>query len=418
MHILFLSHYFPPEVNAPATRTFEHCRRWVRAGHRVTVITCAPNCPTGRVFAGYKNGWRREEWVQGIRVVRVWTYLAANKGFSKRILNYLSYMLRATLAGSAAPRFDLVVATSPQFFCGWAGALVSWIRRRPFVLEVRDIWPDSIVAVDAMRKNWLIRLLERLEARLYRAAGHIVTVGEDYRRNLLGKGVPAEKIAVVANGVDFDSFSRPQRPSSIREELNSVGKFVCAYVGTVGMAHGLEVVLQAAEQARAAGREDLMFWIVGDGARREELQSEAQRRGLANVVFTGLLAKERMPEVISACDAGLVHLKGNELFTTVLPSKIFEFMALEVPIIIGVRGQAQEIVLESGAGLAMVPDDAGSLLSAIAQIQAQGRAAFCRREYALAHYDRDRLAEKMLQVLVDHQRAPAQPVLPASAPLA
>ncbi len=206
MHILFLSHYFPPEVNAPATRTYEHCRRWVAAGHRVTVITCAPNCPSGVVFDGYRNAWLRTETINGIHVLRVWTYLSPNKGFLRRIANYLSYLISATLCAMNVRGVDVIVATSPQFFCGWAGVLCGWLRRRPFLLEVRDIWPESIVTVGAIKARPARHMLECLERRMYAAARRIVTVGDGYRARLLDRGVPPDKIALIPNGVDTTQF--------------------------------------------------------------------------------------------------------------------------------------------------------------------------------------------------------------------
>jgi colanic acid biosynthesis glycosyl transferase WcaI len=399
MHILFLSHYFPPEVNAPATRTYEHCRRWVLAGHKVTVVTCAPNCPHGRVFEGYKNHWRQEEEQAGIRVIRVWTQLAANKGFFWRILNYLTYMLSATLQALLVREVDLIVATSPQFFCGWAGVLTKWLKRKPFVLEIRDLWPDSILAVGAMRQSILTRFLQKLEKWMYANADHIVTVGNDYRRGLTEKGVAWNKISVVPNGVDIGGFRFNGNRESARAEFGLQERFVCGYVGTVGMAHGLEVILQAAELAKVHGRDDLLFWIVGDGACRQQLETEANRRALNNVVFAGLLPKSQMPAAIASCDAFLVHLRGTELFSTVLPSKIFEAMALDVPIICGVRGQAQEIVCESGAGVAMSPDAADELLDRIEIIRSAGRASFQASTYVKRNFDRDDLASEMLAIL-------------------
>ena len=402
MHILFLSHYFPPEVNAPATRTYEHCRRWVKAGHRVTVVTCAPNCPHGKVFDGYRNRWRQEEMMAGIHVIRIWTCLAANKGFFWRILNYLTYMLSATLQALLVRDADLIVATSPQFFCGWAGVLTKWLKRKPFVLEIRDLWPDSILAVGAMRRSILTRFLQKLETWMYAKADHIVTVGNDYRRGLTEKGVAWNKISVVPNGVDVGGFRFIGNREIARVEFGLQGRFVCGYIGTVGMAHGLEVMLQAAELAKVHGRDDLLFWVVGDGACREQLQTAASRRALDNVVFSGLLPKSQMPAAIASCDAFLVHLRGAELFSTVLPSKIFEAMALDVPIICGVRGQAQEIVCESGAGVAMTPDAANELLDRIEIIRTAGRPSFQASNYVKRNFDRDNLAAEMLDVLRLH----------------
>ena len=399
MHILFLSHYFPPEVNAPATRTFEHARRWVEQGHQVTVITCAPNCPNGVVFEGYRNAWHAEELVDGIRVIRVWSYLTANKGFVKRILNFVSYLLTAVWAALWIRKVDVVVATSPQFFCGWAGVLCHWFRRWPFVLEIRDIWPESIVTVGAMRRSPVMRILEWLERRMYAAADHIVTVGNGYRDQLLERHVPAEKITVIPNGVDVSRLQPLPANKDLRKQWNAEGKFVCAYIGTVGMAHGLEVVLKSAEILHASGRNDVQFWIVGDGAERARLEQAANERNLTSITFTGMIAKSQIDDVIASCDACLVHLRGTELFGTVIPSKVFETMALNVPIIMGVRGQAQQIVLDGNGGVAMTPDDPQSLLEGIAEIRTNRSRYQQGRGYVARHYDRIVLADRMLATL-------------------
>jgi len=400
MHILFFSHYFPPEVNAPATRTYEHCRRWVAAGHQVTVITCAPNCPIGVVYEGYKNAWRQAETIDGIRVLRVWTYLAPNRGFAGRVANYTSYLVSATLCGLAVRPVDVIVATSPQFFCGWAGVLCRWLRRRPFLLEVRDIWPESIVTVGAMRRSPVMRLLEWMERRMYAAARRIVTVGNGYRSQLLRRGVPHEKIAIIPNGVDTTQFIPHAPASELRSQWKSEGKFVCAYLGTVGMAHGLDVVLRAAQKLKNAGRDRVVFWIVGDGAERERLERDARARGLDNIRFTGLVPKSRMAEVIASCNACLVHLRKTELFESVIPSKIFEIMAMNVPIIMGVRGQAQRIVLAARGGVAMMPENENSLLAGVEAIAANPDAFRHGRRYVTEHFDRDVLADRMLDELL------------------
>jgi glycosyltransferase involved in cell wall biosynthesis len=399
MHVLFLSHYFPPEVNAPATRTYEHCRRWVAAGHRVTVITCAPNCPTGVVAAGYKNSWLSREWVDGIRVLRVWTWLSPNKGFLGRTINYLSYMLCATLCAMWVRNVDAIVATSPQFFCGWAGVLCRWILRRPLLLEIRDIWPESIVTVGAMKRSPVMRVLEALERRMYITAKQIVTVGDGYRDQLIRRGVPEEKIAVVPNGVDVSQFVPKQPARQVRSQWRGDGRFVCAYIGTVGMAHGLEVIVRAARKLKEAGRDDVVFWVVGDGAERNRLENVCRAEALDQVVFTGLVPKSKIAEVIASCDACLVHLRKTELFETVIPSKIFEIMAMNVPIVMGVNGQAQRIVLSGRAGLAMTPETEESLLAGIDTI-ARDRASYSHgRDYVARHFDRNVLAMRLLDEL-------------------
>ncbi len=417
MHILFLSHYFPPEVNAPATRTHAHCKRWVEAGHQVTVITCAPNCPSGVVYDGYKNKLIQKETVDGIQVVRLWTFLAANKGFVKRILNYLSYMLIATMYAITRRNVDVVVATSPQFFCGWAGVLCRWVRRWPFVLEIRDIWPESILTVGAMKRSLSIRVLENLELWMYRAAQHIVTVGDGYRDKLLERGVENERISVIPNGVCLEQFQEMEPSKALLKEWNSENKFVCSYIGTVGMAHGLDVVVKAAATLQSQNDNTVCFWIVGDGAQRAKLEEEATQQQLTNIRFTGMIAKDQIANVIASSDACLVHLKGTDLFGTVIPSKIFEIMALNKPIIAGVRGQTEEIVLAGNAGVSMTPDDPESLLAAIETIKTQPEEYQHGREYVAQHFNRDTLANEMLTVLqaVSEKRAPTS--IPVSVPV-
>ncbi|MCL4207864.1 MAG: glycosyltransferase family 4 protein [Pirellulaceae bacterium] len=405
MRILFFSHYFPPEGNAPASRTYEHTVRWARAGHDVTVVTCAPNCPDGVVYPGYRNRLRSQvEVADGVRVVRVWTYVAPNAGTVRRIANYVSYMFSAVLASLWLPRPDVVIATSPQFFCGWAGVLAKWLKRAPLVLEIRDIWPESIEAVGAMRNRALLATLRAMERWMYRAADHIVAVGDGYRDNILSKVPVHDRISVITNGVDLSRY-RPKEPDEqFLRQWNLDGKFVCSYIGTIGMAHGLEVVIEAAKLLRAQGRDDIRFCLVGDGASRKSLEEQARREGLSElVVFTGRQPKEAMPTILASSDACLVHLKGCELFETVIPSKIFEIMAMGRPIIMGVKGQARQFVLEAGAGLKMEPDCPQSLVEAVETLSrnqaATKRMGVQGAAYVREHFDRDRLAERYLKLL-------------------
>ncbi len=405
MKILFLTHYFPPEVNAPATRTFEHCVRWARAGHEVTVVTCAPNCPNGVVYPGYKNRWRRQiEEIEGVRVVRTWTYVAPNAGTLKRVLNYVSFMLSAVVASIRLPRPDVVLATSPQFFCGWAGVFVSWLKWVPLVLEIRDIWPESIQAVGAISNRRVLGALERLERWMYRSATHIVAVGNGYRDNVLGKVDVSERISVITNGVDLE-FYRPQEPDvRFLHIWDLEDKFVCSYVGTIGMAHGLEVVLEAAKILKHKGRGDITFVLVGDGAQRQCLQEEAKRAGLEDlVVFVGRQPKKEIPAILASSNACLIHLRACELFQTVLPSKIFEVMAMGRPMIMGVGGEAREIVMQSDAGIEMEPGSAESLVQAV-EIMADDPEATAQRgrlarDYVAEHFDRNVLAATFLTLL-------------------
>ncbi|MGY6519752.1 MAG: glycosyltransferase family 4 protein [Lysobacteraceae bacterium] len=401
VRILFLSDNFPPEGNAPATRLWEHATRWVRAGHEVTVITCAPNFPEGRLFEGYRNRWRQVETMDGIRVVRVKTYITANEGFLKRTLDYLSFMVMGFLMGLFERRPDVVVATSPQFFCAIGGWALSVARWRPFVFELRDLWPASIMAVGAMRKSVLIRVLERIELFLYRRAKAIVSVTESFREDLVSRGVPREKIHVVINGVDLDRYEPRARDSGLEREFGLQGKFVAGYMGTHGMAHALPKVLEAAERLRS--RTDIAFFFAGSGAERGTVERIVRERGLTNVRLIPRQPKERMPALWSVCDVSIVPLRDTPVFGTVIPSKIFESMGMGVPILMSLpEGEATGIVRESGSGVCVAPEDPVAMADAIAMLaddpERVDRLRRTARE-AAPRYSRDRLAAEMIGVL-------------------
>ena len=407
MRIAFFTHYFPPEGNAPASRTYEHCVRWVRAGHDVTVITGVPNVPNGIVYEGYRNRiWPQKENIDGINVIRVWTFVAPNAGGLKRILNYVSYMLSAIFAFVILCRRPaVIVATSPQFFCGWAGLISSYLKWTRFVLEIRDIWPESIVTVGAMKPGMFVRLLERLERIMYRGANHIVAVGEGYKNNILSKANVADRISVVTNGVDPEQFQPQPSDPEFRQKLEVEDKFVCAYVGTIGMAHGLEITLKAAKILKVTGRDDIVFCNVGDGARRNQLIEQVNHEGLAELVkFPGRFPKSDMPKVLASSDCLLVHLKGTDLFQTVIPSKIFEAMAMMRPIVMGVRGESADIVRRSGSGIDIQPDNAEQLAAAVMQLcdDKENYQNLCQngRTFVIENFSRDKLAEDMLNILV------------------
>ena len=403
MHILFLTDNFPPEVNAPASRTHEHCRLWVAAGHQVTVITCAPNFPKGRVFDGYRNAWRQEEIIDGIRVIRVWSYITANEGFTRRVLDYLSFMATATLASLGVRKVDIVVGTSPQFFTACAAHAVGLLKRRPWVFELRDLWPESIKAVGAMQDSTAIRWLERLELFLYRHARRIVSVTQSFKRTLVGRGIDGAKIDVVTNGVDITRFSPRAKDVELTRQLGLDGKFVAGYIGTHGMAHALETLLEAADRLRAhPDGVDIRLLLLGDGARKADLQAHAQRLGLDNVVFVDTVNKDQVARYWSLLDVSVIHLRRTKLFTTVIPSKLFECMGMGIPVLHGVAGESADIVLQEGVGEVFEPENADQLVASLLRLKAgpallQGYRSRCL--VAARHYDRAELGLRMLRVL-------------------
>ena len=401
MRILFLSHYFPPEGNAPAARTYAHCRRWAAAGHDVTVITCAPNHPRGVVYFGYRNRPGHVEQMDGVRVVRVLTWLAPNSGWT-RVASWFSYLVAATLSGLLQHRPDVVVATSPQPLCAWAGVLVSRWHRCPLVLEIRDLWPESVAAVGALRSRAALRLVGAISERPCRAAAHIVTVGEGYRQGLVARGVDRANIDIVMNGVDRELFRPRAADPAFAARLGVAARFVVAYCGTIGLAHGLEVVLRAGAVLRARRRRDIVFLLAGDGARLDALRAAAAATKLDNVIFTGGLPRRHVPAILACSDVCLVHLRASEAFTSVMPSKIFEGAAMGLPVVLGVRGFAQRFVEAAGCGVCIAPEDADALAESVLRLAddpgLRRRLGLAGRKCA-ARFDRDLLAARYLEII-------------------
>ena len=401
MKVLFISDNFPPEVNAPASRTYEHAIRWVADGAEITVITCAPNFPKGEVHAGYQNSWRTVEHVDGIRVVRVKSYITGNEGFTLRILDYVSFMLSAFFFGLFEKRPDVVVGTSPQFFAAVGAWILSVAKWRPFVFELRDLWPASIVTVGAMKKGFAIRLLEKLELFLYRRAAAIVSVTESFSDDLARRGIDRSKISIVRNGVDLSRYQPQPVSAEMARELDVEDKFVVAYLGTHGLAHALGNVLLAADRLR--GEPGIAFLFVGHGAEKEQLQLSAKEMDLPNVRFHDSVAKEQMPDVWSVCDVALVHLKNDPVFATVIPSKIFEAFGMGKPVmIVQPDGEAADIIRAAGAGEWVPPEDPERLAAAVVDWftdeQKRLRCTENSRNAAKEH-SRDRLASEMITLL-------------------
>ncbi len=409
MKILYVSQYFPPEMGAPAARAAELARHWARSGHQVSVLTGFPNHPTGVVPEEWRSRLRRlvyNETVIDVHIYRTWLWPLPNRKAHERMRNYASFCLSAGLRGLTIPRSDVIVATSPQLLVALAGWWLAFARQIPFVFEVRDLWPESLTAVGAGGEDSLLyHALGAIAKFLYQRADRIVVVTPAFKDHLIRKWrVPAEKIAVVENGVETDLFS-PQplaANQSLRQQLNAEGKFLVCYVGTMGMAHGLETLLDAASRLQWENP-GVRFLLVGEGAEKERIKSLAHSRGLGNVVFLDQQPREKIPAFISASDACLVLLKKTDVFKTVIPTKMLEFMSCARPVILGVDGQARQIVEEAEAGIVIEPENAEALAGAIQKLAANPElgATFGQkgREYILQYFSRDQTAKKYIRIL-------------------
>lgn len=402
MHILFFSDNFPPEVNAPASRTYEHCREWVKAGHEVTVITCVPNFPSGKVFEGYRNRlWHTEE-IDGIRVIRVWSFIARNEGFAKRILDYLSYMITAFVASLFVRRVTIIIGTSPQFFAACAACASAFVKRRPWIFELRDIWPESIRAVGAVKSEAVLNFFEKIELFLYRNSTAVISVTHSFKRNLIQRGVREDKIYVITNGVDTSRFTAMPKDADLLDMLGLSGKFVAGYIGTHGMAHGLDTLLDAATILKSEGHSRIVLMLLGDGAEKARLQARAAQEGLDNVLFVDSVPKSEIARYWSILDVAVIHLRKSDLFQTVIPSKLFECMGMGLPILHGVEGESADIVIRHDVGLAIAPENPAQLVSKLVHLhsdKALRKRLSDNGPVAAERYDRSVLAMEMIEIL-------------------
>jgi colanic acid biosynthesis glycosyl transferase WcaI len=397
-HILFITPYFPPENGAAAVRVSETAVRLVRRAHQVTVLTTVPNYPTGNVPPKYRGHLIQEEVIDGVRVVRAWSYTSRNKGFLRRILAQLSFgCLAPILGGKAVGCPDVIILESHPLFNAISGRLLAWRKRCPFVLMVSDLWPESAIQLGMLHNRLLIRLAEWLEWSTYHRASLIWAVTEGIRQSLLRRGLPAEHVFLLTNGVDTKKF-RPLSQAQARAKLGWDSRFTVLYAGTHGLSQGLATVLEAAEQLQS--ERDIGFVLVGDGATKADLVAQAQERDLKNVSFLEPQPHERMPLILAGADICLVPLRKVPLFEGALPSKMYEAMACARPILLGVDGEARRLAeQEAGAAMYVEPENAEALVSAILYLQRHPEEAELLgvrgRAYVEARFDRDRLTAEL-----------------------
>jgi len=399
MKILFITDNFAPEVNAPATRTYEHVKEWIKEDNvEVTVITCAPNFPHGNVYEGYKNKLYQKEYIDGIEVIRVWSYITSNSGFVKRVLDYVSFGVMAFFVG-LFHKHDLVIATSPQFFTTWAAWGLSKIKRKPWVFELRDLWPESIKTVGAMKQGKAIDTLEKIELGLYKSCDKVVVVTDAFKENLINRGIDSSKIEVVTNGSNVELFKPREKSIELLKKLGLKDKFIIGYIGTHGMAHSLDFIVKSVSKIKD---KNIHFLFIGDGAMKQLVLDMAKKLDIKNATFLNPIKKDDVPKYLSICDVSLAPLKKEDNFKTVIPSKIFEASAMLKPTLLGVEGQAQKIIENFDAGLCFEPENEKDFIKKI-DILKNDKNRYnqlqkgCKK--LAIEYDRKKLAKKMLYII-------------------
>ncbi len=402
MRIAYFSHYFTPEIGAPSARIHDFARQWLSMGHEVQVITCFPNHPTGRLYPGYQSGLRMHEDIDGIQVYRNWTYITPNKGLLKKTIGHVSFWPSASiLTNHRLAKPDIAIGTSPTFFAAMSAAALSRRRRIPFVMEVRDLWPAIFVELGVLRNRILIRCLEKWELALYGRAAHIVTVTESFRTSLISRGIRSEKVSTVLNGADVDFWRPAEAKPGLRSRLGLEDKFVVTYLGAHGISHALGKILDSARLLSDQSR--IRFLFVGEGAEKESLVRQANEEQLPNVQFLDPAGKDAVRDYYALSDVCLVPLRAIPLFETFIPSKMFEIMATGRPMIASVRGEAAEILKQSGAAVIVEPEDSRAIADAVRhlhncpeQARAMGRRG---RDFVVQNYSRQALATRYLEVL-------------------
>lgn len=402
MNIAYYSHYFVPEIGAPSARIYDLSRQWLQQGHQVDVVTGFPNHPTGEIHPGYRLARYFHEQLDEINVHRNWIYITPNKGFVKKSLGHVSLWPSARLSSEAKlTGCDVVIGTSPTFFAAIAAAGIARRQKIPFVMEVRDLWPAIFVELGVLRNRQIIHLLEAWEMWLYRQAAKVVTVTESFTKNLIERGIPADKVHTVPNGADVDYWRPQAKPQRLAEQLGVNGRFVVLYIGTHGISQALSAILDSAVQLR--NYPDIQFLFVGEGAEKEMLQQKANEQQLANVIFHDPVPKEEVLNYYALADACLVPLRDIPLFATFIPSKMFEILASARPIIGSVTGEAAAILERSQGALVVPPEDGMAVAQAIlhlyqnpSQCVQMGQTG---RSFVLSHYSRQSLAASYAHIL-------------------
>lgn len=404
MNILYLSQYFPPEAGATQTRAYEMARNWVRMGHVVTMLTEFPNHPSGIIPPEYKGRLYEKDSLEGIDVIRLWVKASPRKNFTNRMLFYLSYMFGASIAGLTLARqeYDLIYASSPPLFVGGAALFLSRIRRLPLFFEVRDLWPESAVALGELNNPRAIALATRLEEASYQRARRVIVVTQGILDRLLQRGYPHSKLTLVPNGANVEMFTfSSQGRELIRQELNLGEKLVAIYAGIHGVAQGLETVIEATRLL--SDDPDIHILLIGDGPRKASLVELAGPLQLPNLTLLPEQPREQIVAYLSAADIALIPLRNLDIFKGALPSKMFDAWACERPVLLNVDGEARQVMQQAEAGVFVPPEDPHALAEALRHAKLNPdkfrQMGMNGREFTVQHYSRQAQAEKLAQIL-------------------
>ncbi len=406
MNILLIHQAFVSPKEGGGTRHYEFARHLLSKGHRFTVVASNLSYLSGEKVVE-SDKLVSEEKLDGIRVLRAYTYPSLHKGFVWRVISFFSFMFTSIIAGLKAGKVDIVMGTSPPIFQAFSAWIVASTRRCPFLLEIRDLWPAFAIDMGVLKNPVLIKLSRWLEQFLYSRAHHILVNSPAYLDYLVSKGVEAEKISLVANGVDPDMFNPSSEGKAIRERLKLKDKFVVTYAGALGLANDIQTILRTA--GRLKERKDILFLLVGDGKERKALEMMSEEAGLSNVTFTGSVPKETIPEYLAASGACIATLMDIPMFRTTYPNKVFDYMAAGRPTILAIDGVIREVIETAKGGFVVPPGDDTAMAEAIEKIAAHREGAvdmgMSARAYVIQNLNRHRQVEQFMMLLENIQRS-------------
>lgn len=404
MKILFLTQYCPPEVGAPQNRIFEFAKQLKKFNHEVTILTAMPNYPKGEIFEGYRDKKVVLEEIDGIKIVRTSIYATKDKSFTKRLRNYLSFTFSSVLTGSKyIDKQDAIITESPPLFLGWSGYILAKKKKAKFIFNISDLWPESAVKLGVLHNKLLISLSTWLEEFCYKKAHAVTGQTKGIVDNIVSRGFDKNKVHLITNGVDTEFFKRENRDEEFRKELGVDGKFAICYAGIHGIAQGLEVIIEAADILR--DHKDIQFLFFGDGPEKQKLIDMVKEKGLSNVTFMPVQSKPKMPRIVASMDATIIPLKKLDLFKGALPSKMFESLASELPIVLAVEGEAEKLINDAQAGITVEPENSKEIAEAVLKLckdpELRTKLGQNGRKYVMEHYAREAIARKLEKILLN-----------------
>jgi len=404
MKILYVTQYFYPEVGATTNRALANVKYLSKKGHDVTVLTEIPNHPIGKIFKGYKYKIFMKEKMKNFKINRVWVFTSTTKNFITRLLFYISFMFMGSIHTLFNwKQYDVVYITSPPLFVAEIGIILRLFHSKTkLIFEVRDLWPDSAIELGELKNKAFIKSSLKLEKKIYDISEHIIVISENMKNKIIAKGYPDNKISIIHNGVDDEFITRKLNADKKIFYNKNSNKFICVYAGIIGIAQGLEIILEAANRLRDA---DIEFYLIGYGPKLEQLKVMSAKMKLENLTFLGQISRDEIQNYLASADLGIIPLKKKDLFKGALPSKIFDFMACKLPIVLGIEGEAKELIENSETGIAYEPENVDELVKTILILkeneQMRNTLSKNGRKIVKEKFNRMKLAEKLEKIIVN-----------------